>query len=214
MSEQSAPSSRPEEDGEAELGKRARNAARNRAEILRAAHDAFCELGFGATTVRDITRRTDLASGTFYNYFPDKEALLHELIEGFQTELRRRVHEAREAAETLEDLLRSAFKVCFEIFVEDEMVLALLTRNAGEIEELMSYKALEPAIADLKDDLLAKAREGVVPAMDFEFVALSAIGVASELAVHCVRTKADVEKATTFATELFLGGIERMSRKD
>ncbi|MCP5055451.1 MAG: TetR/AcrR family transcriptional regulator [bacterium] len=214
MSGRSTPSRRHEEDGEVEIGKRARNAARNRAEILRAAHDAFCELGFGATTVRDITRRTDLASGTFYNYFPDKEALLHELIGDFQIELRRRVHEAREAAETLEDLLRSAFRICFEIFVEDEMVLALLTRNAGEIEELMSHKALEPAIADLTKDLRSKAKEGVVPAMDFDLVALAAIGVASELAIHCVRTKADVEKATTFATELFLGGIERMSRKN
>jgi AcrR family transcriptional regulator len=90
-------------------GKREQNALRNRSAILRAAHEAFCEIGFGATTVRNIIRRTDLATGTFYNYFPDKEALLHELIGEFQLELRRRVHEAREAAETLEDLLRSAF---------------------------------------------------------------------------------------------------------
>ena len=87
-------------------GKREQNAAQNRAAILQAAREAFCEIGFGATTVRDIIRRTGLASGTFYNYFPDKESLLHELVEDFQIELRRRVHEARESAETLEDLLR------------------------------------------------------------------------------------------------------------
>ena len=145
------------------LGKREQNAARNRAAILLAAREAFCELGFGATTVRDIIRRTDLASGTFYNYFPDKDALLHELIQDFQIELRRRVHEAREAADTLEDLLRSAFRACFEIFVEDEVILALVMRNAGEIEELTSVKALDPAAVDLANDLRAKAREGVVP---------------------------------------------------
>lgn len=194
-------------------GKREQNAARNRAAILLAAREAFCEIGFGATTVRDIIRRTDLASGTFYNYFPDKDALLHELIQDFQIELRRRVHEAREAADTLEDLLRSAFRACFEIFVEDEVILALVMRNAGEIEELTSVKALDPAAADLANDLRAKAREGVVPEMDFDLIALAAVAVGSELAFRAVRTGADVEKATEFATDLFLGGIERMGRK-
>lgn len=193
-------------------GKREQNAAQNRAAILHAAREAFCELGFGATTVRDIIRRTDLASGTFYNYFPDKEALLRELIEDFQIELRRRVHEAREAAETLEDLLRSAFRACFEIFVEDQLFLQLVMRNAGEIEEVISVKALDPAVADLANDLRAKARDGVVPPMDFDLIALSAVAVGSELAFRAVRTQADVETATDFATDLFLGGIERMSR--
>ena len=185
---------------------------RNRAAILQAAREAFCELGFGATTVRDIIRRTDLASGTFYNYFPDKEALLRELVEDFQIELRRRVHEAREAAETLEDLLRSAFRVCFEVFAEDQAFLQLVMRNAGEIEEVISVKALDPAVADLANDLRAKAREGVVPPMDFDLIAMSAVAVGSELAFRAVHTLADVATATDFATDLFLGGIERMSR--
>lgn len=202
----------PTSDVLATPGKRERNTARNRAAILQAAREAFCEIGFGATTVRDIIRRTDLGIGTFYNYFPDKEALLHELIEEFQVELRRRVHEAREAANSLEDLLRSAFRACFEIFVEDEVVLELLMRNAGEIEKILSVKALDPAAADLASDLRAKAREGVVPEMDFDLVALAVVAVGSELAFRAVRSKADVEKATEFATKLFLGGIERLAQ--
>ncbi|MDP6981382.1 MAG: TetR/AcrR family transcriptional regulator [Myxococcota bacterium] len=197
---------------EGEVGKREQNATRNRAAILQAAREAFCELGFGATTVRDIVRRTDLATGTFYNYYPSKEAVLHELIEDFQVELRRRVHEAREAAQTLEDLLRNAFRACFEIFVEDEVFSALLTRNAGEIEELTSSAALDPAAADLASDLRAKAREGIVPELDFDLVATAATAMASMLAMRHVRTAADVETATEFATQLFLGGIEHMSK--
>jgi AcrR family transcriptional regulator len=196
----------------ARVGRREQNAAQNRAAILQAAREAFCELGFGATTVRDIIRRTDLASGTFYNYFPDKESLLHELVEDFQIELRRRVHEARESAETLEDLLRSAFRACFETFANDKDFLALVTRNAGEIEQLTSVKALDPAAIDLANDLRAKAREGIVPPMDFDLIALSAVAVGNELAFRAVDTQADVEAATEFATNLFLGGIERMSR--
>lgn len=198
-------------DESAEGGKRERNAARNRAAILQAAREAFSEIGFGATTVRDIIRRTELASGTFYNYFRDKDEILQVLIEDFQIELRRRVHEAREAAETLEDMLRSAFHACFEIFVEDELILTLLMRNAGEIEQALSLKALDPATSDLANDLRAKAREGVVPDMDFELMAGAVTAVATELAFRHLRTRGDVAKATEFATQLFLGGIERMS---
>src|ERR1019366_10095935 len=51
-------------------GRREQTKAQNRATILHAAREVFAELGYDAAGVRDISRRTDLASGTFYNYFP------------------------------------------------------------------------------------------------------------------------------------------------
>ena len=197
----------------AESGKRQQNAIRNRNAILQAAREVFCELGYGAATVRDIIRRTDLASGTFYNYFPDKQAVLRVLVEDFHRELRRRVHEARTSASTFEEMLRSAFGACFQFFVEDEVILELLMRNAGEIFELTSATALEPAVEELALDLAAKAREGVGPSLDSPYLAPAMVAVATELAYRIVRQDpADVEGATAFATALFLGGVERIAR--
>ena len=197
----------------AESGKRQQNAIRNRNAILQAAREVFCELGYGAATVRDIIRRTDLATGTFYNYFPDKQAVLRVLVEDFHRELRRRVHEARTSASTFEEMLRSAFGACFQFFVEDEVILELLMRNAGEIFELTSATALEPAVEELALDLAAKAREGVGPSLDSPYLAPAMVAVATELAYRIVRQDpADVEGATAFATALFLGGVERIAR--
>jgi len=197
----------------AESGKRQQNAIRNRNAILQAAREVFCELGYGAATVRDIIRRTDLATGTFYNYFPDKQAVLRVLVEDFHHELRRRVHEARTSASTFEEMLRSAFGACFQFFVEDEVILELLMRNAGEIFELTSATALEPAVEELALDLAAKAREGVGPSLDSPYLAPAMVAVATELAYRIVRQDpADVEGATAFATALFLGGVERIAR--
>ena len=39
----------------------------------------FREHGYDATTVEEITEAADVAKGTFFNYFPSKEALLGEL---------------------------------------------------------------------------------------------------------------------------------------
>ncbi|OYW84740.1 MAG: hypothetical protein B7Z20_10275 [Sphingobium sp. 32-64-5] len=61
--------------GATETGKRARSKAANRRAILDAGRRVFARIGFEATTVRDIIRETDLAAGTFYNYFKSKEEL-------------------------------------------------------------------------------------------------------------------------------------------
>ena len=197
-----------------EPGKREQNAIRNRAAILGAARTVFCEVGYGAATVRDIIRGTDLATGTFYNYFPDKESVLRVLIEEFQRELRRRVHEARAQATSLEEMLHSAFLCCFRVFVEDEVILELMLRNAGEIHDLTSATALEPAIRELAEDLREKSREGIIPPIDIDYLAQAMVAVAAELTFGMLRQKpADVDGATRFATELFLGGIEHLSRK-
>jgi AcrR family transcriptional regulator len=193
-----------------EPGKREQNAIRNRAAILEAARMVFCEVGYGAATVRDIIRGTDLATGTFYNYFPDKESVLRVLIEEFQRELRRRVHEARAQATSLEEMLHSAFLCCFRVFVEDEVILELMLR----IHDLTSATALEPAIRELAEDLREKSREGIIPPIDIDYLAQAIVAVAAELAFGMLRQKpADVDGATRFATELFLGGIECLSRK-
>ena len=197
-----------------ELGKREQNAIRNRQAILEAARTVFCEVGYGAATVRDIIRGTDLATGTFYNYFPDKESVLRVLIEEFQRELRRRVHEARAQATSLEEMLHSAFLCCFRVFVEDEVILELMLRSAGEIHDLTSATALEPAVRELAEDLREKSREGIIPPIDIDYLAQAMVAVAAELAFGMLRQKpADVDGAARFATELFLGGVERLSRK-
>ena len=48
--------------------------------------------------MRDIVRRTDLASGTFYNYFEDKESVFRAVVEATGAEARRRVRAARAGA--------------------------------------------------------------------------------------------------------------------
>ena len=66
-----------------DLKKRAASARRRRPAIARRSStrrgNVFAELGYGATTVRDIIRATDLASGTFYNYFKSKEEVFQAL---------------------------------------------------------------------------------------------------------------------------------------
>jgi AcrR family transcriptional regulator len=61
------------------LSRRERKKLETRQGLLEAAHHLFREKGYEATTVEEITERADVAKGTFFNYFPSKEALLGEV---------------------------------------------------------------------------------------------------------------------------------------
>jgi AcrR family transcriptional regulator len=66
---------------EIELSRRERKKDKTRDCIFRAAVKLFRDKGFEETTVDDITEKADVAKGTFFNYFPRKEAVLGYLSE-------------------------------------------------------------------------------------------------------------------------------------
>jgi AcrR family transcriptional regulator len=192
-------------------GKRDRTKAQNRAAILDAAREVFAELGYDAAGVRDVIRRTDLASGTFYNYFPDKESVFRSVLDESARDVRRRLRAVRGNARTLQSFVGDAYRAWFEFLVEDELMFELMQRNAGPIRSLFGDPILGAGIDELLDDLRAAIGRGDLPPLDAEYMAGAMAGVALELGVRMTeRDPADVEGAARFATELFLGGIARL----
>jgi AcrR family transcriptional regulator len=50
------------------------------------------EKGYDALTVRDISERADIGYATFFRHFPDKDALLADVLEGTLTEFLELIH--------------------------------------------------------------------------------------------------------------------------
>ena len=55
--------------------------ARTRQELLDAAEQVFGKRGFEKASIQEITRQAGVALGTFYVYFPHKEAIFIELVD-------------------------------------------------------------------------------------------------------------------------------------
>jgi AcrR family transcriptional regulator len=194
--------------------KRERTKAQNRAAILDAAREVFAELGYDAAGVRDVIRRTELASGTFYNYFPDKESVFRAVLDASAQQIRRRLRAVRGGARTLESFVGDAYRAWFEFLVEDRLMFELMQRNAGTIRELFGDPILGAGVEELLDDLRAAIERGDLPALDADYMAGAMAGVALELGVRMTeREPADVEGAARFATDLFLGGIARLGSR-
>ena len=58
-----------------------------RRKLLDAAVELFIEKGYFNTAVRDIISLSGLGTGTFYNYFTDKEDILRVLLEVFAEQI-------------------------------------------------------------------------------------------------------------------------------
>src|SRR5262245_50742446 len=117
--------------------RREQNKAENRTALLKAARAVFAEMGHGAASVRDIVRRTDLASGTFYNYFKDKDEIFEAVVGELTGELLRRHQNGRARARTTEEFFRSHYSVYFGFLSDDPELLALSRRSLTAVRTLI-----------------------------------------------------------------------------
>ena len=196
----------------APAGKREATKLANRAAILRAGAEVFAEVGYGAASVRDIVRRTELATGTFYNYFPDKESVLREIMDDVAGQVRERARAARRHSTDLEGFVADGFRAYYEVLAADRRVFELLRRNAGTIRAMFDEPAVFAGYAELEEDLCAAAAAGALPHdLEVGYLAGAMVGAGFEVAVLMLdREPPDVEGAVAFVTALFTGGIDRL----
>jgi AcrR family transcriptional regulator len=194
--------------GAPRTGKRERTKQANRAAILAAAREVFADIGFGAASVRDIVRRTDLATGTFYNYFPDKESVLVALMDETAGEARQRVRAARREGATMEAFVRDGFRAYFDFLLDDRVTSQMLSRNAGTIRAMFDEPSLVAGTEELAEDLQAGVDAGLIPPHDVEYMAASMVGAAFEVGARMLESEhPDPERASDFLSRLFIAGL-------
>ncbi|MEM8634258.1 MAG: TetR/AcrR family transcriptional regulator [Pseudomonadota bacterium] len=190
-------------------GKRARAKAANRQSILDAARIVFARIGYEATTIRDIIRQTDLAAGTFYNYFKSKEEVFEALSNESTRRFRPVLRAVREASSDFEGFIEGAYRAFFQ-FVANENHEAI--SHGGAHTAMLGIRVDTPemkAIFDeIRNDIETMLPKDLAPSLDTEYLTAAAIGIAREVADHMLqRRPADVDGATHFATTLMLSAM-------
>ncbi|HXJ00811.1 MAG TPA: TetR/AcrR family transcriptional regulator [Micropepsaceae bacterium] len=194
-------------------GKRAQSKEQNRRVILDAARRVFAELGYGATTVRDIIRATPLASGTFYNYFRSKEEVFQAMRDETALALRPLLREARLKCETAEAFVAETFRTFFAYVVENRANLPKVNRTDAVHVRVDTAEVLA-GFEELRADLEAAIGRGLFAPIDAEYLTASMVGIAFELAdVVQRRELPDAEAAARFATTLVMGGLAALPKQ-
>src|SRR3954449_3833448 len=168
-------------------GRREERKAQNREKLLLAARKVFAEKGYGEATARDIVRETDLATGTFYNYFNDKQDVFMALLDEMSEKGRALVRAQRQDTNlSLEERVASAYRAYFEWALEEDDLFDVFRRNAGVIALMPDREPFELGITELIEDLTAWAADGDLPDAEYEYLATAGVGMGFQVATRLV----------------------------
>jgi len=159
--------------------------------------------------VRDIIRGTDLASGTFYNYFRSKEEVFEALADDGAARFKPILRQARERAKSFEDYMRTAFGAYFHFIVQEN---SLEGRPIDERQPHVRTDTPEmiAIYEEVRQGLEDAIQRGLAPRVDAEYLAYSCIGIAQEVGRAMMRREPlDADAATEFAVALVLRGLSR-----
>jgi AcrR family transcriptional regulator len=192
--------------------RRAQQKQENRDKLVSAARKVFAEKGLATATARDIVRETDLASGTFYNYFDDKEDAFRAVFEEWLEQARITAREKRlQTGIGLEQRIYDSYRSYFELVVADPQMFEVLRRNADAIAMLGSEDLFAAAVREFVEDMEQWVAEGQLPT-EIEpwlpYIARSLAGGAFQIAAHMADQGAsDVDATARFCTRLMLDGL-------
>ena len=184
----------------------------NRAKLVAGARKVFAEKGLAAATARDIVRETDLATGTFYNYFDDKEDAFRAVFGEWTEQARAAAREKRlQPGMSLEQRIYDAYHAYFELVVADPEMFEVLRRNADAIAMMGSEDLFAEAVREFVEDMQQWVAEGQLPAEIkpwLPHIVRSLAGGGFQIAAHMAdEGVSDVDATARFCTRLMLEGI-------
>ena len=188
------------------LGKRASRKEQVRKRLMEEALLLFSKRGLEKTTVADIVKKSEIARGTFYNYFTDTQSLFDCLIDELNQKVKSAIQQTRRESKNVHDYLYGTFKSYFDLIGTNEMIQFHILNQAQIRQSSYQSDIIKTIVKnlnrDLKSDLKIKAFTE-----KYEFLLLSFMLVGSPpelfLATHTSNINFSSDQLATFLTKLF-----------
>ncbi|GHO48806.1 TetR/AcrR family transcriptional regulator [Ktedonospora formicarum] len=149
-----------------EEGRVARRRARVRADLLAAARQVFIQRGYQEATISEIIQIADVAMGTFYLHFRDKEELLLALAEEGLQLLREQIHTALTAhpdQPLIPLIIRTLLHAAYQ---ERELFLLLCAGESHLLAQTRTHQAQQGLAAHFIPPLRAAKERGELKESD------------------------------------------------
>ena len=132
-----------------------RRRARTREALLNAAERLLATRPVETVYVDEIAELADVAKGTFYNYFTDKDALVREVEDAVRSELERRIAETNAEISDPAERVARAFAALLSLSLEDATRARNLVRRTPRFADPDA-----PINAGVKRDVHAGIADG------------------------------------------------------
>ena len=188
-----------------DLGKGLHKRDRTRLALIDSAIEVIGAKGMELAKISDITEHAELANGTFYNHFADKDEILQEAAYQVATEMAREIDEEMLAVESAVAGIVIATTEAIRLAVEDGTWGAVIV---GSLQHLPSVR--QDLLQFLRADLQKGLDQGVFDIELDEFLLDQIAGLISVGMRSQVEMGADPEKtARTCENILRLCGLTR-----
>ena len=193
------------------VSKREENKKNNRSIIIKAGIEIFLKKGISQTTVRDIIRNTDLASGTFYNYFKSKEEVLIAALDESAIEIGQELRARRKKAKNLEEFVYSQIRPFFDFARDHSEIFMIMSSNLNDVQAFsVETPMMTLELESLKEDIIIGIEEKILPDVDPDYFCSVIQSVAEGIAFTLVRksmSNKDIDSAVKFCTNFIVAGI-------
>lgn len=126
--------------------------------LLAAAREVLAERGLEAATVAEIVARAGVAQGTFYLYFPSKQAVVFALTEEMNTAVLVAVGRALTLARSLGEGIDQAVAEAFRVMESYRDVLGIVRSRAGGAGISAEWRALDEPFEEVMAGLIRGAQ--------------------------------------------------------
>ena len=186
-----------------------------RTAMMQAAVQVFAEKGYHAATIRDIVKQADVAIGTFYFYFPDKETLFVHLYEETADFLLQTIDQAVRSRKELVQQLSHGIQAYLNIAIYEPAVVQLLLVGGGAIPSLQAKRTTfrERMVRLWHRPLDQAIDDGVIPNQNSRRVAEAFAGAFDEVILQLLALPEPEEKAAAVIQDLTLFSLRAIAFK-
>jgi len=184
-----------------------------RDKILEAAKEIMAEKELRGTSIKAIAKKAGIATGTFYLYFTNKEALVDTVIKEFYTELLDIIKKERALYTNIFDKLQASMEVCVRTFMKERHLAKILLKHFPE-----NNTSFNSRFTDIENDLIRFAKKDIdelmaqklIPEQDTEVSATAFVGAFRQVIFSWVNTKpTDFSRAWKTLIEYNIRGLGR-----
>lgn len=189
-----------------DLSRQDRRRAKTRSALLAAAKRLLATKGFHATKIADIAAAADVGTGTFYLYFPTKDALFADLVRETAVAASEAIATAKAAHTNFAERARVGNETFFRFAAENRDVFKILFGHSAQFDEVLR-EVHQLFIADIERDFAAGVAAGVFRDLPPAFVAQAIVGMLTQVTSWWIdRQDVSIEAITSMTHRMLTQG--------
>jgi len=171
--------------------------------IINAARELLADKEMGSASIKAIAKKAGIATGTFYLYFKDKDALMDNMLKEIYTELLDLIKKERAPYSNGFDKLEATMRACINMFMSKKHLAKLLLDLTPQNNTVFNTK-FSDIINDLirltKIDLDELLEQRLIPEQDTKVSATAFVGAFREVVLLWINSDEPLDADLAYQT--------------